>query len=896
MITLRPRCFLAYTVALMVLATPMSAGAQRTPVAELGLDRDMDADGIADGWLANTDAGTAAFDMVGGWDASKAQQVTAGAPHDGVFKRLDGLDKDATYLLTAWIRTDRGGMIWGPEGINNKYLHGYGKWIESRQTFSGTDAATLIFYAQTPDAVFSIDNVRLDRIQHAPLAFEQDTGQTLIPRPRRMVYEPHESEGFILTKATPFLCPDGWRVDEWFRADLGLVAAAGDMALTEACTPGQSAVAIGSQEALNANRARLSPAMRHMLLLHTQRLAENGYWLAVTGEGIVIAATNPGSARHALATLRQLCIPTGEGAYRIPRLFIYDWPELPFRAAYCGGATLSDSMLSTARDCARLKMNALVMESDIYYHLNEGNNLAKVRECFETLRGRFGLEPIPLVQSFGWGHYVLAVDPGCVESVYVPERKMVFARSDDLPVGSRSLLPDGAAEYLVSSRQWGTPRKPFANPSFEQREGNKPGGWQVDPGDDENRVFVDEGTSTDGAASLAMVRGTPSVIRAWQDQELPSDDCLRIAVDMKAEGITGYGAYMEAYKISEDGGLLGAPVARTGVLRGDCDWRRMSLSLDTREHRRYRIYVRIQDGAGKAWFDNLKVSVGNLLLRNLVRVDDTLQLRSPDGQTYVRGDDYSIIPGETKYPFTDEARPWWVKRLPGGSIPEGGQVLVSYEHAPVGAITYCPSNPRTHEIMQQTLSTVVRELKPAYVHIGHDEPRWMNRCKRCLDRQMSNASLFAEELCRMRRFVKQADPSVDVIMWADALNPYHNAPSQNLEPANDLIPKDIIQCPWYYAAQGDVIEGRAMAFFADKGFRTLGAPWYNLENNWDWSQECAYSRRMTGKCMGVIYTSWGGPPQPIPWQGLPFTAGFAWNPDDPPAMEMLPSYQGDPTT
>ena len=126
------------------------------------------------------------------------------------------------------------------------------------------------------------------------------------------------------------------------------------------------------------------------------------------------------------------------------------------------------------------------------------------------------------------------------------------------------------------------------------------------------------------------------------------------------------------------------------------------------------------------------------------------------------------------------------------------------------------------------------------------------------------------------------------MMWADALNPYHNAPAQQLEPANDDAPKDIIQCTWFYSAGDDVAEARSLAYMAARGYETTGSPWYDLENNWDWAQECHLSRQMTGQCLGTLYTSWGDNPNADPWAGLSVTAAFSWNPDDPPALEMLP--------
>jgi hypothetical protein len=45
---------------------------------------------------------------------------------------------------------------------------------------------------------------------------------------------------------------------------------------------------------------------------------------------------------------------------------------------------------------------------------------------------------------------------------------------------------------------------------------------------------------------------------------------------------------------------------------------------------------------------------------------------------------------------------------------------------------------------------------------------------------------------------------------------------------------------------------------------------------------------MTGKCLGVLYTSWADNPNVDQWAGLSVSAAFAWNPDDPLALELLP--------
>ncbi len=877
------------SVLILILASGL-AGADRVPVAEWGLDADANRDGIADGWSANSDEDTASYSLTEGWGGSRAQHVLAGKPSDGVFRRIEGLDPSASYLLTAWLRVDKGGVIWGPENTAPKYAHGYGRWVEARQTFTGRSKVTLILYALLPDSEFSVDNLRLDRVDKTPLPIEKDTGNSLIPRPQRIEYRPGETESLTLTEATPFavLGMSAAEINvDFFRRDLGFDGGPAICTARAAMATLKTPIVIGTAEALWAARESLPGALQTVVAQRRERLAEDGYWLHVGADGAIIAATDARSAFYGLMTLRRLCVEAAEGEYRAPRVFIYDWPEMPFRATYISGATMGDWRAGKAAECARMKMNAMVMEDGLFYELDNPDNVQRIRDFFAHLRS-LHIEPIPLVQSFGWAGSVATIDADCVEAVWVRDKAMEFTTRADLAASVAATMPDDGRQYLVMPQSKTPLGQPVGNASFEAVEDGHPLDWHWDTWSVLDGVSLDRENRTEGAYAIRIDRTAErGVMRLWQDFDLPAQSSIRFSADMKVEDVKPGTAYMEIYRLDDAGELVGGPVVSSNRGVQTRAWRRTTMMLNTEDHTRFRIYLRIQDAQGTVWFDNLTLDRWNTLLRGLVRVGDSLKLTSQSGEVYTPGKDYEVIPGESEYPFEPEDKPWMIARLEGGRIPAGATVRMSYEYAPPGAITYCPSNPKTHAIMRKTLHNVATKLGISRIHMGHDEPRWMNRCKLCSERNMSNAELLAEELRRMHGFVREVAPDVRLMMWADALNPYHNAPHQQLEPANDHIPTDIIQCVWFYGARDDVREARGLAFFADKGFETTGSPWFDLENNWDWAQECALSRELTGKCLGVFYTSWGIQ-STDPWAGLPVTAAFGWNADDPLAREMLP--------
>jgi hypothetical protein len=70
--------------------------------------------------------------------------------------------------------------------------------------------------------------------------------------------------------------------------------------------------------------------------------------------------------------------------------------------------------------------------------------------------------------------------------------------------------------------------------------------------------------------------------------------------------------------------------------------------------------------------------------------------------------------------------------------------------------------------------------------------------------------------------------------------------------AIDLIPKDIIVCPWHYELRENY---SSIPMFIDKGFRVLPAGWKNVDAT---KALIEYNRSHAGpKLLGYMFTTWG---------------------------------------
>ena len=98
-----------------------------------------------------------------------------------------------------------------------------------------------------------------------------------------------------------------------------------------------------------------------------------------------------------------------------------------------------------------------------------------------------------------------------------------------------------------------------------------------------------------------------------------------------------------------------------------------------------------------------------------------------------------------------------------------------------------------------------------------------------------------------------------MLMWADRLidgkkfelGDWEGA-TNGTAPALDLIPKDIIVCPWHYELKDSY---PSIPLFIGKGFRVLPAGWKNIEAT---TALIRFSKLQSGpKILGHMFTTWG---------------------------------------
>ncbi|MDD5008634.1 MAG: glycoside hydrolase family 20 zincin-like fold domain-containing protein [Syntrophorhabdaceae bacterium] len=278
------------------------------------------------------------------------------------------------------------------------------------------------------------------------------------------------------------------------------------------------------------------------------------------------------------------------------------------------------------------------------------------------------------------------------------------------------------------------------------------------------------------------------------------------------------------------------------------------------------------------------------MLINVIRSEDSNIVIKNKSRTKVfkEGIDYRIVDGEMRYPYPDSARPTRISRIDGGNIGEGDEVLISYDYVVnkckdcEWSIPYCPSSERTYKVVNEVLGNIMKEIRPDYISVTHDEIRGMNRDSRCLKRNMSNAELLADELSRLNTFVESYGLGTRLLIWDDMINPWHNGGDEHYQEqyggkegktsdAIYLMPKDIIPMSWWYDKNDNLGKMKnSPAFFDSQGFNYIVAGYKDTSNIDKWME----STKNSGKWMGIVVTTWDGWKNNL--ESISYTAQKAW--------------------
>lgn len=230
------------------------------------------------------------------------------------------------------------------------------------------------------------------------------------------------------------------------------------------------------------------------------------------------------------------------------------------------------------------------------------------------------------------------------------------------------------------------------------------------------------------------------------------------------------------------------------------------------------------------------------------------------GRVYAEGRDY-VVPRAT-YPVWEQGkRVVRLARPAGSAIPVGARLVFdAYAPAVVDGqqVSTCLSEPELYtRIAADSAARIERLLSPKSWLLSVDEFRNGGTCAACRARGLTMAQIYADAVTRLCGVVRRTHPGADILIWSDMLDPAHNGVEHyyncrgSFAGAVQGIPKDLTIVCWYAERSES-----SMAFFAERGFRTLAAAYYDEEPPFAHSRRWRDLVRRTDGARGILYTTW----------------------------------------
>lgn len=445
------------------------------------------------------------------------------------------------------------------------------------------------------------------------------------------------------------------------------------------------------------------------------------------------------------------------------------------------------------------------------------------------------LELIPSVFSVGYGGGILSHNPNLAEGLPVVDAPFVATGNE------ARFTPDSPAR--------------FSNGDFERFTGNQfPSfGLQDEPG---KISFADTNIEHGGKASLRLENFGSDQHghgRAMQTVKVTPQRCYRVSVWVKTEGLRPANAF-RCFALAGDKDL--AP--RQFNVPATTDWRKISFLFNSLNHEQVNLYAGLWEGkTGKVWLDDWTIEdTGPVNV--LHRPGTPVTVRSEDGATtYTEGRDYAPLISPDYNPWHGDSAPAVLKLPPGSQIKAGARLRVSWYHSMLihdSQVTVCMAEPELYEIFDHETKLLAQRLHPRRVLLNTDEIRMGGTCRACVGRDM--AALLGECITKQAAAIRRYSPDAQVYVWSDMFDPDHNAHPNYYLVQGDFtgswrhVPKDFVMAVW-----GGAPRAKSLRFFADQGFSTLAACYYDADNL-DEVKQWLTAAAPIPAVRGFMYTPW----------------------------------------
>jgi hypothetical protein len=130
--------------------------------------------------------------------------------------------------------------------------------------------------------------------------------------------------------------------------------------------------------------------------------------------------------------------------------------------------------------------------------------------------------------------------------------------------------------------------------------------------------------------------------------------------------------------------------------------------------------------------------------------------------------------------------------------------------------TYCPSNPKSYELLFDAMDEVIELFRPRILHIGHDEAYTFRVCPKCSKRTAHE--ILASDVNKIHSFLTSR--GIRPLIWGDKLmnittpdgtryggvRRYSRDPVTGMKfdmpatyKAAEMVPEDLLICDWYWS-------------------------------------------------------------------------------------------------
>jgi hypothetical protein len=456
-------------------------------------------------------------------------------------------------------------------------------------------------------------------------------------------------------------------------------------------------------------------------------------------------------------------------------------------------------------------------------------------EALQKACDRNHVELIPSLFSVGYGGGALAHNPNLAEGFPVENAPFVVS--------------NGVARFQPSSSIG------IVNGGFESFTGQNLKGFNFhdQPG---TVSFIDTQTVHSGSASLRLENFTANPYghgRVMQEIKLIPHRCYRLRLWVKTDGLTPASAFQMTL-LAKDREI--AP--RSFNLPATTGWREITTDFNSLEYDRINLYAGVWGAkSGRLWLDDWSLEeVGPVNVLN--RPGTPVTVRSEEGDiTYSEGKDYAPLK-DSRFALYRPDHEAALLQIPSGSRIKNGQRLrVSWFHPEViydGQITVCMAEPELYEIFDHEAALMAKHLQPRRFLLNMDEIRMGGTCQACAGKNMGE--LLGQCVTRQAEILKRHFPGAQIYVWSDMFDPNHNAHGNYYLVSGDFtgswkhIPKDLVMAVW----SGEP-RPKSLRFFAEQGFSTLAACYYDADDLNDVKGWLEQSKNIPG-VRGFMYTPW----------------------------------------